>query len=89
MANQPTREFGKRRPAAIPAAQPAKRSSHVALLLMGTFAVGGARLRADAERELRTAAGSGAGLERAMSAARIFVRRRRRFVVAQQLLQQR
>lgn len=38
MANQPTREFGKRRPAA----QPVKRSSHVVLLLMGTFAVGGA-----------------------------------------------
>ena len=41
MANQPTREFGRRRPVAIPAAQPVKRSSHVALLLMGTFAVGG------------------------------------------------
>jgi hypothetical protein len=42
MANQPTREFGKRRPVAIPAMEPVKRSSHVALLLMGTFAVGGA-----------------------------------------------
>jgi len=41
MANQPTREFGRRRPVAIPAAQPVKRSGHVALLLMGTFAVGG------------------------------------------------
>ena len=41
MANQPTREFGKRRPVAIPSSQPVKRSSHVALLLMGTFAVGG------------------------------------------------
>jgi hypothetical protein len=30
-----------RRPVAIPAAQPVKRSGHVALLLMGTFAVGG------------------------------------------------
>jgi hypothetical protein len=39
--DKPTREFGKRRPAAIPAAQPVKRSGHVALLLMGTFAVGG------------------------------------------------
>ncbi|MBX9650148.1 MAG: hypothetical protein K2X57_24170 [Xanthobacteraceae bacterium] len=43
MANKPTHEFGKRRPA--PAAPivsvPAKRSSHVALLLMGTLAVGG------------------------------------------------
>jgi hypothetical protein len=39
--DKPTTEFGKRRPAAIPAAQPVKRSGHVALLLMGTFAVGG------------------------------------------------
>ena len=42
MATQATPEFGKRRPVAIPAPQPVKRSSHVALLLMGTFAVGGA-----------------------------------------------
>jgi hypothetical protein len=41
MAAQHTREFGRRRPAAIPTAQPVKRSAHVALLLMGTFAVGG------------------------------------------------
>jgi hypothetical protein len=41
MAAPPTREFGKRRPAPIPTAQPVKRSSHVALLLMGTFAIGG------------------------------------------------
>jgi hypothetical protein len=44
MADYP-REFGKRRPLppARPAAEPPlKRSSHVALLLMGTFAVGGA-----------------------------------------------
>jgi hypothetical protein len=41
MANQPTREFGRRRPVAIPATQRVKRSSHVALLLMGTVAVGG------------------------------------------------
>ena len=32
---------GKRRPVALPAVQPVKRSNHVALLLMGTFAVGG------------------------------------------------
>jgi hypothetical protein len=37
----PTKEFGRRRPVAIPAATPVKRSNHVALLLMGTFAVGG------------------------------------------------
>jgi hypothetical protein len=41
MADTPTREFGKRGPVAIPAAPPVKRSRHVALLLMGTFAVGG------------------------------------------------
>jgi hypothetical protein len=41
MAETPTREFGKRGPVAIPAAPPVKRSGHVALLLMGTFAVGG------------------------------------------------
>jgi hypothetical protein len=43
MADYPTREFGKRRPQppAPPAERPPKRSSQVALLLMGTFAVGG------------------------------------------------
>jgi hypothetical protein len=41
MAEQPTREFGRRRPVAIQPAQPVKRSNHVALLLMGSFAVGG------------------------------------------------
>jgi hypothetical protein len=39
--NQSTKEFGKRRPVAIPTGAPVKRSGHVALLLMGTFAVGG------------------------------------------------
>jgi len=37
----PAREFGKRRPARTPPDPPAKRSGHVALLLMGTLAVGG------------------------------------------------
>jgi hypothetical protein len=44
MADKPTREFGQRRPApiqSIPHTAPGKRSSHVALLLMGTLAVGG------------------------------------------------
>jgi len=44
MAQNPRQEFGKRRPVTVqPArtAQPVKRSGHVALLLMGTFAVGG------------------------------------------------
>jgi hypothetical protein len=42
MENQSAREFGKRRPVKAPtAAPPVKRSRHVALLLMGTLAVGG------------------------------------------------
>jgi hypothetical protein len=44
MAEPPTREFGKRRPVTAVAVQttpPVKRSRHVALLLMGTFAIGG------------------------------------------------
>jgi hypothetical protein len=43
MASPPPTEFGKRKPAPIPAAAspPVKRSSHVALLLTGTLAVGG------------------------------------------------
>ncbi len=42
MAKPSKREFGKRRPAAgpPPAQQPVKRSGHVALLVMGTIAVG-------------------------------------------------
>lgn len=42
MADKPTKkEFGKRRPAEPPTpAPPAKRSGHVALLVMGTLAVG-------------------------------------------------
>jgi hypothetical protein len=44
MAEPPTREFGKRRPvtpAALQTTPPVKRTRHVALLLMGTFAIGG------------------------------------------------
>jgi len=45
MANKPDQDLGKRKPVSVPAAPrpaspPAKRSGHVALLLMGTFAVG-------------------------------------------------
>ncbi|MGY3443495.1 MULTISPECIES: hypothetical protein [unclassified Bradyrhizobium] len=45
MARKPNPEFGKRRPV-VPAVaprpdQPSKRSNHVALLIMGTLAVGG------------------------------------------------
>jgi len=47
MADKPDKDFGKRKPVSVPAsprpaAPPAKRSGHVALLLMGTVAVGGA-----------------------------------------------
>jgi hypothetical protein len=38
---RPTKDFGKRKPVATPAAAPVKRSGHVGLLLMGTLAVGG------------------------------------------------
>jgi hypothetical protein len=41
MAEKPNREFGRRTPVAIQTTVPVKRSSHVALLLMGTFAIGG------------------------------------------------
>jgi hypothetical protein len=41
MAGKPTQEFGRRRPAVVSPAPPVKRSGHVALLLMGTFAIGG------------------------------------------------
>jgi hypothetical protein len=37
----PPKQFGQRRPAAAGPAEPVKRSGHVALLLMGTLAVGG------------------------------------------------
>ena len=37
---RPTREFGRRKPAALPPPEPQKRSGHVALLVMGTLAVG-------------------------------------------------
>ncbi|KJC58735.1 hypothetical protein UP10_21930 [Bradyrhizobium sp. LTSPM299] len=42
MATKPNPEFGRRRPAAPPQpGPPVKRSNHVALLVMGTLAVGG------------------------------------------------
>jgi hypothetical protein len=41
MDGQPSREFGKRGPIAPQPAVPPKRSGHVALLLMGTVAIGG------------------------------------------------
>jgi hypothetical protein len=41
MAERPTREFGKRSVPAVQPAAPTKRSSHVALLLAGTVAIGG------------------------------------------------
>jgi len=47
MTNKSDHEFGKRKPVSVPASPrpappPAKRSGRVALLLMGTFAVGSA-----------------------------------------------
>jgi hypothetical protein len=46
MTNKSDKDFGKRKPVSVPVAPrpgpPAKRSGHVALLLMGTFAVGSA-----------------------------------------------
>jgi hypothetical protein len=47
MADKPDKDFGKRKPVSVPASPrpappPAKRSGHVALLLMGTVAVGSA-----------------------------------------------
>jgi hypothetical protein len=47
MADKSDKDFGKRKPVSVPtsprpAQPPAKRSGHVALLLMGTFAVGSA-----------------------------------------------
>jgi len=47
MADKSEKDFGKRKPVSVPASPrpaqpPAKRSGHVALLLMGTFAVGSA-----------------------------------------------
>jgi len=41
MAEKPVMEFGRRRPVAVQSAAPVKRSHHVALLLMGSFAIGG------------------------------------------------
>jgi hypothetical protein len=43
MTDKPTHEFGKRRPLPLApiSSAPVKRSSHVALLVMGTLAVGG------------------------------------------------
>jgi hypothetical protein len=42
MAERPSHNFGKRRLAPLPSpSTPAKRSSHVALLMAGTMAVGG------------------------------------------------
>jgi hypothetical protein len=41
VAEKPNREFGRRKPIATQTAVPVKRSNHVALLLMGTIAIGG------------------------------------------------
>jgi hypothetical protein len=41
MAEKTDKQFGRRRPVVAQNAAPVKRSHHVALLLMGTFAIGG------------------------------------------------
>jgi hypothetical protein len=41
MAEKPNRQFGMRKPVVAPSAPPVKRTHHVALLLMGTLAIGG------------------------------------------------
>jgi hypothetical protein len=41
MAEKPNRQFGMRKPVVAPPAPPVKRTHHVALLLMGTLAIGG------------------------------------------------
>ncbi len=48
MDDKPVQDFGKRKPVSVPASRrpagpPSKRSGHVALLLMGTVAVGASR----------------------------------------------
>jgi hypothetical protein len=51
MADKGKPDFGKRRQVSVPSGSqspPAKRSNHVALLVMGTLAVGGGALCADA-----------------------------------------
>ena len=98
MADKPNKDFGKRRPVAVPAAAPpAKRSGHVALLLMGTLAVGGGAYALMPSENCEPTSRNGRAVAPAdqhrMPVARIFVQRRpaarRRVVVAQQLLQQR
>jgi hypothetical protein len=41
MAEKTDKQFGRRRPVVVQNTAPVKRSHHVALLLMGTFAIGG------------------------------------------------
>jgi hypothetical protein len=41
MPEQPRKQFGTRMPAPVPVDAPVKRSKHVALLLMGSLAIGG------------------------------------------------
>ena len=103
MDNKSDKDFGKRKPVSVPVTPrpgpPAKRSGHVALLLMGTFAVGSAAYTLmpsqSCERPPQCAAALAAAKQcRRMPAAQLFLqqqpwRLRRQFVLAQQLLQQR
>ena len=101
MANKSDKDFGKRKPVSVPASPrpgpPAKRSGHVALLLMGTFAVGSAAYALMPSQQLRAVHPNAASPSlqqnnRQLPAALVILqqrRLRRQLVLAQQLLQQR
>ncbi len=92
MAKSPRQEFGKRKPVAVQTAAPVKRSGHVALLLMGTVAIGaGAYAMMPGSNCKPTSPGTVAPSTPQTSAdcssRGSFIRRRPwRIVVAQQLL---
>ena len=97
MANKSDKDFGKRKPVSVPASPrpappPAKRSGHVALLLMGTFAVGSAAYALMPSRNCEpspNAASSSLQQNNAELLVALVIlqqRRLRRQLVAQQLL---
>jgi hypothetical protein len=102
MTSKSDKDFGKRKPVSVPVAPrpgpPAKRSGHVALLLMGTFAVGTAAYtlmpRNNCERSPDVPSPSLLQSNAECPPARLLIRRQpwrlgRRIVLAHQLLQQR
>ena len=90
---QALKEFGKRRPAMPPVASPpVKRSGHVALLVMGTMAVGGGAFALMPRQNCQPTSPGMASPEAADRLRIAFVLRRQpwrfeRMVVAQQFLQ--